>query len=228
MFGFAAGTNVAFAAYVEPWDLTGNESFTLRFAGSTAQDPGIVLLMRRLCANGTMTRVQGTRHSVIMCEANGGDTEPIPAGYRLVLYKNSSGSVAGVLPVANQTTVPFLNLYSGVGGFTQAHYQNSTICTVTTYASTANFADYKNYACGSSVPEANSTPDAGISDVEPSLLGWVAGVDNSFGTLSRGPGLLFGVPVSKIFEMLCKQLRPVRLSRVAARSATVLNNACRV
>ncbi|HKR46163.1 MAG TPA: hypothetical protein VJU59_41980 [Paraburkholderia sp.] len=189
----------ASAAFFEPWTVAGTETHTLRLSGATAQDKGIVLLMRRICSTGTMTRIQGTVDSAMLCEANGADSAPIAAGTKLVLYKNSNGgSSRGVNPVADQTTVTFLNLAS----LSQVQYQNTSVCTLTTFASTADFADYKEYACGASATTSNLAPDAGISDVEPSLLGWVTGVNGAFGAgyPSAGPGLLFGVPVSKNFR----------------------------
>jgi hypothetical protein len=187
-------SSAASAAYFEPWTVAGSEPFPLRLAGATAQDKGLILLMRRICAAGTMVRVQGTTDSAMMCEANGTDSAPIATGTKVVFYKNSNGgSSRGVNPVADSTNVTFVNL----GSLTQAQY--TTSCTITTTASTADFADYKNYACGSNLTTVNQVPDAGISDVEPSLLGWVSGVNGALDTFA-GPQLLFGVPVSKNFR----------------------------
>lgn len=184
------------AAYLEPWTVTGSETYTLRVGGATAQDQGIVLLMRRLCSNGTMVRVTGSNQTAIMCEANGGDSAPIAAGTKLVVYKNSAGgSGNGVNPVANGTTLAFLNLAS----LTQTQYTTASTCTLTTVASTADFADYKQYACGANISNANSVPDAGISDVEPALLGWVSGASGALSVFS-GPQVIFGLPVSKNFR----------------------------
>jgi hypothetical protein len=195
----AAGATVAAnAAYFEPYDTTAIASTTykLTLGGSTAQDQGLILLMRRMCSNGTMTRVANATNSAILCEANGGDSAPIAAGTKMILYKNSTGgSGNGVKPVSNFTALPFLNL----GSLTQAQYTTASVCTVTTVGSTADFADYKNYACGTSIGTANIVPDSGISDVEPSLLGWVDGVDGAIDTFA-GPQVIFGVPVSKNFR----------------------------
>ena len=98
----ALTVGVAASAYaVEPWQVTGAETHTLRLGGATAQDQGIILLMRRLCAANTMARVQGTSGSAIVCQADGVNSAPIAAGANLVVYKNSaSGSSSGVNPVA--------------------------------------------------------------------------------------------------------------------------------
>lgn len=188
----------AAAAYQEPWNITGAETFTVRLAGATAQDKGIILLMRRLCQNNSMVRVAHSTHTVIAC-LSGADaaagTPSIPLNTKLVLYKNSGGSGSGVNPVADGTTVPFVN----VASLAQADYETSTKCSVTTIASTTDFADYKNYACGANIGLSNVKPDAGISDVEPSLLGYVSGVNGAIVT-TPGPLLTFGIPVSKNFR----------------------------
>ncbi len=193
----AAVSAPAAAAYVEPYDLTGSEPYTVFLSGATAQDKGMILLMRRLCSAGTMTRVQakiGTAtHQSMFCEANGTDTTGITAATKIVLHKNGGGSSNGVNSVADSLTVAFLNL-------SVLNATNITSCTVTTVASTTDFADYKNYVCASSlVTASNVIPDAGISDVEPSLLGWTSGVNGAL-TVTAGPMLTFGVPVSKNFR----------------------------
>jgi hypothetical protein len=201
----------ASAAFFEPWTVTGAETYTVRLSGATAQDKGIPFLMRRLCAVGTMVRVTGTVDSAILCEANGVDSAPIAAGTKLVLYKNSNGgSSRGVNPVADRsTTITFLNLAS----LGQAGYQNASVCTVTTFASTADFADYKEYACGANVTSPTGTvPDAGISDIEPSLLGYVQGVNGAIES-KAGPLLTFGVPVSENFR---NALQAAQASQLAA------------
>jgi hypothetical protein len=191
--GFATQAS---AAYVEPWNVTGTETFTVRLSGATAQDKGIVLLMRRICALGTMTRVTSGLQSVNICQADGTGSAPIAAGTTLVLYKNSvSGSGSGVNPVADKTTIPFLNLAS----LTQAQYTTPGTCTYSTTASTVDFADFQSYDCGTNAGVTNIAPDAGISDVEPALLGWVSGVNGAIDTFA-GPQVIFGVPVSKNFR----------------------------
>jgi ABC-type phosphate transport system substrate-binding protein len=188
------------AAYFEPWTVTGSETYTLKLAGSTAQDKGIILLMRRMCQNNSMVRVANSNNSAIMCLANGGDSAPIPANTPLILYKNSTGgSGNGVKPVSNFTNLAFLARPDQA--YTQAQYTTASLCTVTTVASTTDFADYKNYACPS-VGTVNTPPDAGISDVEPNLLGWVpvsqGGSDQELSSFT-GPQVIFGVPVSRNF-----------------------------
>ncbi len=188
----------AAAVNVEPWQITGAETYTLLLGGATAQDKGIVLLMRRLCAAGTMTQVAGNKTNVFFCDANGVDSLPIAAGTRLVLYKNSSsGSSSGVNPVANSTTIPFINLAS----LTQAQYTDGVTCPISNIAATPDFADVKVYNCGNNVGVVNSVPNGGLSDVEPPLLGYVkttAPTNNEL--LSQaGPQVVFGVPVSLNF-----------------------------
>lgn len=186
----------AHAVFFEPWTLTGTETHTIRLGGATAQDQGIVLLMRRLCAADTMVRVQGVSQSAVLCEANGTDSAPIAAGTKLVMYKNSaSGSGSGVNPVADGVTLPFVNLAS----LSQTQYTNASICTLTSVASTADFVNYKNYACGANLANANAVPDGGISDVEPRLLGWISGTNGALDVFA-GPQVIFGVPVSKNFR----------------------------
>lgn len=185
----------ASAAYVQPWTITGAETHTIRMGGATAQDKGLALLMRRLCAAGTMTQVSGNKQTAYFCDANGVDSLPIAAGTKIVMYKNSvSGSGSGVVPVSNAQAIPFLNLAS----LSQAQYQTPATCTYSTTAGTPDFADFQLYNCGTNIGTTSVAPDAGLSDVEPSLLGWVAGTSGSL-TVSAGPQVLFGVPVSLNF-----------------------------
>lgn len=198
VIGFAGVSSVASAAPFDPW--TSNTANTvLRLSGATAQDKGIVVMMRRLCSAGTMVRVTGTVDSAILCEANGVESAPVPAGNKVILYKNSNGgSSRGVVPVSDQsTTISFLNLAS----LAQAGYQNTSVCSVTSFASTTDFVAYTEYACGSNVTSPTGiAPDAGISDLEPNLLGWTSGVNQPFGTVTSGPTLMFGAVVSKNFR----------------------------
>ena len=215
--GAAAQASAAAAAPFEPWQVTGSETFTVRIGGSTAQDNGLVLLMRHICDTNSMTRVDGQKSSVMMCQANGVNSGTIPGGTKIVVYKESQGgSGNGVGPVANATSLNFLNLAS----LQQSDYTNAGTCTLTTTASTADFADYKNYACGTSIATSAVAPDAGISDVEPALLGYQPGIDGAIAS-SAGPQVIFGVPVSKNFR---DALQTAQSSRLGAGCAVGSNN----
>ena len=89
--GAAAQASAAAAAPFEPWQVTGSETFTVRIGGSTAQDNGLVLLMRHICDTNSMTRVDGQKSSVMMCQANGVNSGTIPGGTKIVVYKESQG-----------------------------------------------------------------------------------------------------------------------------------------
>lgn len=184
---------------LDPWQVTGGETYTLHLGGATAQDKGIALLMRRLCTAGTMSRVDASKQVVYMCQGNGVDIANTP----LVLYKNSvTGSGSGVGPVADATAIPFIKLV-GNGWTTAADYTAN--CTIGSTAATADFVAVTNYTCGA-IQQENVVPDAGISDVEPKRLGYVQTTIDTGPTLVKnellaqaGPQVLFGVPVSLNF-----------------------------
>jgi hypothetical protein len=198
----AAGS--ASAAYMDPLNIPAG-AITIKLGGATAQDKGLALLMRRICTIGTMTQVSGSKQTAYLCEANGTDSNVAPynitLGTPLVLYKNSvSGSGSGVVPVSDATVIPFLDLTT----LTAADYGNANTatagakCSTSITAATVDFADVAVYNCGTNIGSVNSAPDAGISDVEPALLGW-SGVNGAL-TVTAGPQVIFGVPVSNSFR----------------------------
>ncbi len=144
-------------------------------------------------------------HFVVHCTARGTFGNDLD-GQDVAIYKFNGGSSTGVAPVANATTVPFLNA-------------SPANCTSGPHAIPAVAPwrpAYTLYECPTA-PIVQTTPDAGVSDVEPDVF--VGSLARNFGPEPRGvsdkdtdpfidqgnlvvvpgPGLMFGTIVTLDF-----------------------------
>lgn len=130
------------------------------FSGATATDNILenVLILQTggVCQAGTIDIYRGTNQRVIACTAN----IPGLVGQPIAFFKESlGGSGNGVNPVANATNLQFLDVDNA--GFACAAPTN--------VAATATLNAYtQRTGC---TPNVARVPGAGISDVEPRLLG---------------------------------------------------------
>lgn len=157
-------------------------------SGASAQDNALELLFRRLCEANTLDIYRGPSGSnqrMMFCRISSAKVPGFPAapGQKVMFHKSSvGGSGNGVQPVADNTALAFMN-------------HNSTCDAGTSVPGTPDFPGYIDHNC-SAITTTNTPPDAGISDVEPKLLGASAGQVNRLTVRSQN-AVVFGVPVSK-------------------------------
>ena len=171
----------------------------LYISGSTAQDELLENLMRlksgipgtpNICQDGSLDiyrgQINGIRKRMFYCLT----TDSIPgveAGRRLAVHKSSGGSGEGVTPVAGGEPVTFIDL--------DDLPQVESCRAPARVLHTGDLSAYSNRrACDGGGKRA--VPIAGISDIEPELVGEV-----SAPLTSRSQAqLVWGLPVSKNFR----------------------------
>ncbi len=168
----------------------------LYISGSTAQDEALENLIRlsagipgapSLCAMGTLDiyrgSIGGTANRVFYCRV-GGNVPGIAAGQRLAIYKSSGGSQDGVTPVSAATSLRFIDL---------GRLPRAPSCVTGQPARAASdFAAYGNHT-GCDSEGKLAIPRAGLSDVNPELVG---GVTTPL-TVRAQNQIVWGLPVSK-------------------------------
>lgn len=192
LFAVAAGSALALNPSTTAAVTASNQ---IRSSGATAQDPGVLAILRRSCAAGSLDAYAftgGNAQTVYSCTLSTAWTDganTIPSGTNIVLFKDSAvGSQNGISPfTTGGTGIQFVTLSSLAGSCT----------TVATVAASGSLIAYNSYSCGSSPSLAAAvTPDIGFSDVEPKIFGYdpasVTGA--AVGTANQ---LIFGVPVSQ-------------------------------
>ncbi|MFZ2727033.1 MAG: hypothetical protein WAX77_12325 [Methylococcaceae bacterium] len=157
-----------------------------------------------ICKTGTVRKYQdlgtlGSNQNAYLCELNAGSAlNPILTALQkhtswkanLLLYKrNEGGSLQGTVPVANNLRTAFLNVTSNTGTCTPA--------SAGLFAATVN-CDY------SSTNNTSTSPDFGISDVEPRIFTVASGnaptgTPNIAASYKIVPGVaaVFGVVATK-------------------------------
>jgi hypothetical protein len=168
----------------------------LYISGSSAQDEALENLIRlpsgiagapALCAPNSLDiyrgTVAGTANRVFYCRTSR-DVPGVAAGLRLAIYKSSGGSGEGVTPVSGSTPLPFLDLAKLPPGAGCQHGQP--------VKGTADLAAYTNHT-GCDGASKLVRPRAGLSDVNPELVGTVTGAL----TVRPQNQIVWGLPVSK-------------------------------
>jgi hypothetical protein len=167
----------------------------LFLSGSSAQDEALENLIRlpvgvpnapALCAPGTLDIYRGTlgatANRVFYCLATP-KMEGV-GGLRVAIYKSSGGSGEGVTPVSAATPLPFLDL---------ARLPQKVECLAgQPVKGSTELAAYTNHT-GCDGASKLAKPRAGLSDVNPELVG---GVSTAL-TVRAQNQIVWGLPVSK-------------------------------
>jgi hypothetical protein len=224
----AAGANaLALATYV-----AGADTLEVKISGASAQDIGLEKTLAALCNAGTLNGASQLNQSVYYCSITPnaavgiiGTTVQfagVPASVnKLVVYKSSvGGSGNGVAPVANsQTNIQFLNLAT-----IATNANNTSFVSVGTAITSAVLPTYTMQSLVNTTMTANGTPEVGLSDVEPSLLGATAAVIANL-TRFEGSHLTFGVPVTKTLRNELQTLQSLPSgSELAAEQPSLSSN----
>lgn len=168
----------------------------LHISGSTAQDEALENLLRlmsgipgapNLCEPGTLDVYRGTLHGTsnraYYCRTSAA-VSGLAAGRRLAIYKSSGGSGEGVTPVSAGKSLPFLDL---------ARLGASAACLEgRAVRPTSDFAPYREHT-GCDGQGTSAVPRAGLSDVNPELVGGITAPL----TVRAQNQIVWGLPVSK-------------------------------
>lgn len=168
----------------------------LFLSGATAQDEALENLMRlkpgiegarNVCEAGTLdiyrAKIEGVAKRVFYCRASA-NVAGLAAGTRIAIHKSSGGSGEGVTPVSAGSTVAYLDL---------ARLPEVASCrTGVEERGTEDFIAYRNHT-GCDGAGKRAVPRAGISDVEPALVG---GITQPL-TVKPQNQLVWGLPVTK-------------------------------
>jgi hypothetical protein len=171
----------------------------LHIAGSSAQDEALESLIRlsastpgvpNICEVGTLDiyrgSIQATANRVFYCRTSR-HAPGVPAGVRLAIYKSSGGSGDGVTPVSAATPVRFIDLNK---------LPQADDCVKGRAAlATSDLMAYQDHT-GCDSEGKLSVPRAGLSDVNPELVGGVSAPL----TVRAQNQIVWGLPVSKNFR----------------------------
>ncbi len=189
MIGLALGVTAssAFALAPSAYNSTAGDTLDLFISGASAQDAGLIkAYAKSFCTAGSMDVYTFTNQSVTLCTSavalTGGKT-------KLAIFKSSvGGSGNGIGPVADGTTLTFISM--------AALKANPALVTSTaTVASTTGLPAYTTHAVSTTATQ-TAVPKAGLSDVEPALLGGTPAQVAKL-TVQSPNALLMAVPVTK-------------------------------
>lgn len=168
----------------------------LYLTGSTAQDEALENLIRlapgipgapNLCDPNSLDIyrgvINGVAKRVFYCRTSR-NAPPVPVGLRLAIHKSSGSSGEGVTPVSAGTPVAFIDLGKLESG--------SSCREGRLVAAVGDFAPYRNHS-GCDGASRLAVPRAGLSDVDPELVG---GVTTPL-TVRTQTQIVWGLPVSK-------------------------------
>lgn len=180
------------AAALTPADSVDIEIF---ISGASAQDNNIEALASDLCVANTLDvyydtanpAKPGAAYRAFFCEVNAAEVPGLGANANMLIYKRSAGgSGQGVMPVVNGDLMDRMTIFNSNCTNTAG---NEWECSV-----------------GNAGDIVQAVPDAGISDVEPSMFKLAnapSGVDpaddtkiNSRAEVYPTAGLMFGIPVT--------------------------------
>lgn len=183
---------------------------TIRMSGATAQDAGILLLLRnsvvgqQFCKPNTLDVYQTASKNNTLYFCTGGDASGA-LNKRIAIFKESDGgSGVGVAPLVRAG--PTLNVSDGTT--VTRDWLRPADPTVSASAGTAVSASgpFSGYTAHLGLPDTavttNGIPDVGISDVEPAQFTNIytpALTTTELGSLQINgiTGVIFGVPVTK-------------------------------
>jgi len=191
-----AGLSVVHAPHARALPPSPPPQIELYISGSSAQDEALENLIRlpadiagapALCEPGTLDiyrgSIGGTANRVFYCRTSHAVSRVKP-GLRLAIYKSSGGSGEGVTPVSAATPLPFLDL---------AKLPQTSDCqSGKAIKATAEWAAYTNHTACDGAPRL-ARPRAGLSDVNPELVGGVSAAL----TVRPQNQIVWGLPVSK-------------------------------
>ncbi|MBI5786219.1 MAG: hypothetical protein HZA64_12250 [Rhodocyclales bacterium] len=170
----------------------GASDTVIRFSGATAQNNQIHNFMRRACVPGTLDRYRRTSNNTLYI-CNPAASTGLSSADKLFVYKDGDGgSGMGVQPVANATNLTFMDVTT-LNTATQC-LASSAVASVSVSGDALGLPAFTDWSCASHT-EVNAVPDAGVSDVEPALLGATA---TELAALAITPtnALMFGTPVT--------------------------------
>lgn len=181
------------AAALAPQPLPEVELF---LSGATAQDEALENLFRlkaglkqapNICQPGTLDiyrgKIDGTAKRVFYCKTTAA-VAGVPVGTRLAVHKSSGGSGEGVTPVSARTAVAYIDL---------AQLPPAAACAKgRAERASEDFAAYQNHT-DCDAPGKAAVPRAGLSDVDPRLVGGVAEAL----TVKPQNQVVWGLPVTK-------------------------------
>lgn len=187
----------AFALSAAQYNSTPGDTLDVFVSGASAQDGALERLFRNTCDAGTLDIYRaGSNQRVLFCRISNAGVPGFPvAGQKVAIHKTSvGGSGNGVQPVANQTPLTFIDMNAIKSGAISCT-GTSTVAAETVAGTTfAGYTDHTN--CGSTSGTRNAVPDAGISDVEPALVGASAAEISRLNVQSQN-AVVFGVPVTE-------------------------------
>ncbi len=205
MAGLVAST--AFALPASDYNLVAGDTLDVFVGGASAQDGALERLFRNACTTGTLDIFRaGSNQRVMFCRINNAGVPGFPvAGQKVAIHKTSiGGSGNGVQPVANQTNLNFIDMAAIKAGSITCTGTSSVAAETVAGTTFAGYTDHT--GCGSTSGTRNAVPDAGISDVEPALVGASAAEIGRLDVSSQN-AVVFGIPVTEALRNALQQVQ---------------------
>jgi hypothetical protein len=201
----AAGAAGQASAYLNLSTLNSGNTTDIYLSGATAQENGILALMRRVCVVDTLDVFTGSNQFMYVCQVNTNQISGLSKPNVAVRKMGQGGSGNGVQPVADNTNLQFMSL--------SAFQANTSLCgAATVQASSApqlgtsdalGLPAYQTRTCSvgttaapSALITAVAPPDAGFSDVEPALFGATSAQLSRIDPPKSVNSIVFGIPVT--------------------------------
>ncbi|MBI5462532.1 MAG: hypothetical protein HY941_10140 [Gammaproteobacteria bacterium] len=201
--GLVAST--AFALPASQYNSTPGDTLDVFVGGASAQDNALERLFRNACDVGTLDIFRTTNQRVLFCRISNAGVAGFPvAGQKVAIHKTSvGGSGNGVQPVANQTNLAFIDMNAVKAGTITCSAATSVAAETVAGVTFAGYTNNNN--CGS-VGTRNAVPDAGISDVEPALVGASATEIANLDVSSQN-AVVFGIPVTEALRNALQEVQ---------------------
>ena len=167
----------------------------VRISGASAQDLGLRNVMRRICLPGTMTQYTLSNQNAYLCSPNSSQVSGV-TGNLLVLKSSVGGSGNGVGPVASAATnLAFIDMTAVFANLAVCNNAVVTAATPPVAPDTIGLPAFQTRTCATAPTQTGTAPDAGISDVEPALLGATVAQSAALNAVGTNQ-LVFGIPVT--------------------------------
>jgi len=214
-----AVTGRAYALPPSDYNSTPGDTLDVFVSGSSAQDPGLELLVRVLCDADTLDIYRDLDPSkssqrVFFCKASAAKVPGFPAaGQKVAIFKTSvGGSGNGVGPVIRTSDPASMLKFIDMNFLKSQDPVTGGCSTNTLIPASGIFGAYENHeGCPTSTTQ-SQLPDAGVSDVEPALFVSIftpplAGAELNTLTVKSASAVIFGVPVTQALRDALQQVQ---------------------
>lgn len=198
-------SSAAFALPASQYNSTPGDTLDVFIGGASAQDNALERLFRNACDVNTLDIFRTSNQRVMFCRISNAGVAGFPvAGQKVAIHKTSvGGSGNGVQPVANQSNLTFIDMNAIKAGTITCAAPTSVVAETVAGVTFAGYTNNNN--CGTAGTR-NAVPDAGISDVEPALVGASEAEISRLNVQSQN-AVVWGIPVTEALRNALQEVQ---------------------